>query len=179
MKYIIALFFLLSAHLAFAENPNVVIDTNKGKITLVLFPDEAPKTVANFLSYIEKDEFKETIFHRVINQFMIQGGEFSVSGTSLATVAPVENESKGGLSNLRGTIAMARTSDPHSAARQFYINEIDNEFLDAKEGYWGYTVFGQVVSGMDTVEKIAQVKTGAQDKPVKPIVIHSIKVLEK
>ena len=179
MKYITILILLLTSHLTFAvENPIVVIDTNQGKITVELYPKRASNTVANFLSYIDKDQYKKSTFHRVIKDFMIQGGGFYESGYLLSTDLPVGNESRNGLSNLRGTIAMARTSHPHSATRQFYINHKDNTFLDAKKNRWGYTVFGKVTLGMDIVDKIAAVETGAQDKPVIPVIINSITLFD-
>jgi peptidyl-prolyl cis-trans isomerase A (cyclophilin A)/peptidyl-prolyl cis-trans isomerase B (cyclophilin B) len=177
MKYIYALILLLSSHIALAANPSVMIDTNKGQITVELYPENAPKTVSNFLDYIKRDGFKDTIFHRVIDSFMIQGGGFLTSGEQAATTAPIYNESKNGLNNERGTISMARTGDPHSASRQFFINQKDNTFLDAKGSNWGYAVFGKVTSGMDVVDKIAQVKTAAQDKPVEPVIIKSISLI--
>ncbi|WP_208380190.1 peptidylprolyl isomerase [Psychromonas algarum] len=155
----------------------IVIDTNKGQITLELFPEQAPASVTNFLAYIEKDEFKQSTFHRVIKGFMIQGGGFLASGERLETNAPIKNESRNGLSNERGTIAMARTGNPHSATRQFFINHKDNLFLDASGGNWGYAVFGKVTKGMDVVDKIANVQTGAQDKPVTPVIINRITVV--
>lgn len=179
MKYITALLLLFTSHFALADNPTVVIDTNKGQIIVELFPDEAPKTVANFLAYIKTDEFKETTFHRVINGFMIQGGGFSTSGKRLNTFAPIQNESRNGISNERGTIAMARTGNPDSATRQFFINQKDNQFLDANAGNFGYTVFGEVTLGLEVVDKIAAVKTASQDKPVDPVIINSITLIDR
>jgi len=179
MKFIITLLLLACSSLAQAiNNPIVEIDTNQGKITVQLFTSRAPNSVANFLNYIDNDQYKKSIFHRVIKDFMIQGGGFYESGRHLKTFIPIGNESRNGLSNLRGTIAMARTSHPHSATRQFYINLKDNTFLDSKNTKWGYTVFGQVTLGMDIVDKIGAVETDRQDKPVTPIVINSITVLK-
>lgn len=179
MKQLLSLFMLLLSTSTFAaSNPTVVMDTSKGEIVIELFPQQAPKTVANFLSYIEKDGFKESIFHRVISGFMIQGGGEDKSGKRLASLAAIENESKNGLSNHRGTIAMARTGNPHSATRQFFINHKDNPFLDAQSHSWGYAVFGKVTSGMDVVDKIATVKTKSADRPVQSVIIKSITLLD-
>lgn len=184
MKCITALFLLLVSNIALAietpvlNNPIIEIDTNKGKITVQLFTSRAPNSVANFLNYIDNDKYTKSIFHRVIKDFMIQGGGFYESGQRLKTFIPIGNESRNGLSNVRGTIAMARTSHPHSATRQFYINHKDNTFLDAKNTKWGYTVFGKVTLGMDVVDKIAAVETAAQDKPIIPVIINSITVLK-
>jgi len=174
MKFIAALFLLVTSSIALAANPTILIDTNKGQITLELYPNEAPKTVENFLTYIQKDQFKGTVFHRVINGFMIQGGGFLTSGQRADTLTSITNESKNGLSNERGTIAMARTNSPHSASRQFFINQKDNGFLDAKGSQWGYAVFGKVIKGMDVVDSIAKVQTTSQDKPLHDIVINKI-----
>ncbi|GLS89140.1 peptidyl-prolyl cis-trans isomerase [Psychromonas marina] len=179
MKTILSLFILLLSHSAYsAENPSVVMDTSKGQITIELFPNEAPETVANFLAYIEKDGYKNTTFHRVIKGFMIQGGGFSAeTGAKVSTLPAIKNESRNGLSNKRGTISMARTGNPHSASRQFFINHKDNAFLDAQGNKWGYAVFGKVTMGMDTVDSIANVKTGSADKPRQNVVINSVKVV--
>ncbi|MGJ8582074.1 MAG: peptidylprolyl isomerase, partial [Psychromonas sp.] len=143
-----------------------------------LYPNEAPKTVENFLHYVQKDQFKGTTFHRVIDGFMVQGGGFLVSGKRAEIMAPITNESTNGLSNERGTIAMARTNSPHSASRQFFINQKDNTFLDAKGSQWGYAVFGKVTNGLSVIDDIAKVQTTSQDKPVQDIVINSIVVQE-
>ena len=179
MKIFLSLFMLITSLNLFAtENPSVVMDTSQGKIVLELFPDKAPKTVANFLAYIQKDGYKETTFHRVISGFMIQGGGFSAdTGNKVSTLPAIKNESRNGLSNKRGTISMARTSAPHSASRQFFINHKDNPFLDGKSGKWGYAVFGQVTQGMDVVDKIAVVKTASADKPVQAVIINSIQLV--
>ncbi|PKG38674.1 peptidylprolyl isomerase [Psychromonas sp. Urea-02u-13] len=181
MKLLLSLFILAMSHSALAaENPAVVMETSKGQIIIELFPDEAPKTVANFLAYVQKDGYKKTTFHRVINGFMIQGGGFSAkTGNKVDTLPPIQNESRNGLSNERGTISMARTGNPHSAARQFFINHKDNAFLDANGGNWGYAVFGEVTLGMDVVDAIAKVKTASADKPVQPVIINSIKLLDR
>ena len=179
MKYIYALILLMTSQIALAANPSVLIDTNKGQITVELYPEHAPKTVTNFLEYIKRDCFKDTIFHRVIDSFMVQGGGFLTSGEQAATTAPIYNESKNGLSNERGTISMARTNDDHSATRQFFINQKDNTFLDVKGNKLGYAVFGKVTAGMDVVDSIAKVKTASQDKPVEPVIIKSISLIKE
>ena len=156
----------------------VTLITNFGDITLALFEDKAPKTVANFLSYVEDGFFDNTIFHRVINNFMIQGGGFTPDMDQKDTKAPIENEADNGVANEVGTIAMARTQDPHSATAQFFINVNNNDFLNhsgKSVNGWGYCAFGKVIEGMDVVEKIKAVKTGNhgyhQDVPVEPVII--------
>lgn len=163
----------------------VVMDTNYGRIEMVLDEQKAPKTVANFVRYAEKGFYNQTIFHRVINGFMIQGGGFSADMLQKETDEPVANEADNGLKNTIGAVAMARTADPHSATAQFFINVNKNDFLNhtakTPSGY-GYTVFGQVSKGMDVVNRIAAVRTtsrmGHQDVPVQPVVIQSVKVLK-
>jgi cyclophilin family peptidyl-prolyl cis-trans isomerase len=180
MKQLFSLFMLFLSVSAFATtNPSVVMDTSKGQIIIELFPQQAPKTVANFLAYIEKDGYKQTTFHRVIKNFMIQGGGFKASGKKADLLPPIENESNNGLSNQRGTISMARTNNPHSATRQFFINHKDNPFLDIQNKKWGYAVFGKVTSGMKVVDEIATVKTGFADKPRQPVIINSISLQKK
>ena len=160
-------------------NPVVRLETNRGDIRVDLFADQAPKTVANFLTYVRNDHYDGTIFHRVIPDFMIQGGGFTTDYGRKPTGDPIRNEADNGLSNDRGTIAMARTGDPHSATAQFFVNVKDNDFLDhtAKtQRGWGYTVFGEVISGLGTVDRISQVPTGAvgpfsKDAPREPVVI--------
>lgn len=179
MKHLLAIFLLISSTSLFAaQNPTVLMDTSEGEIRIELFSNEAPKTVSNFLDYVQTDGFKETTFHRIIKDFMIQGGGFKVSGEQAKTLASVENESRNGLSNDRGTIAMARTNSPHSATRQFFINHKDNQFLDGSSNKWGYTVFGKVTVGMDVVDKIASVKTGYGDKPEQQVIINSITLID-
>ena len=154
----------------------IKLHTNHGVIALELDADKAPKTVANFVAYAEAGHYDNTIFHRVIDGFMIQGGGFEPGMKQKPTRDTVENEAKNGLKNVHGSVAMARTSDPHSASAQFFINVGDNGFLDypGQDG-WGYCVFGKVVEGMDVVEKIKNVKTGRsgfhQDVPVEDVVI--------
>jgi len=181
-----AAFLALPAH---AANPKVEFDTTAGKIVVELDPAAAPKTVANFLDYVNSKHYDGTQFHRVIAGFMIQGGGFTPDYKQKPTKAPVVNEaeqsSKAGLLNVPGTIAMARTSDPNSASSQFFINVADNKRLNftapTPQGY-GYTVFGKVVSGMDVVNKIAKAPTGAggpfpTDVPVEKIIVNKAVVL--
>lgn len=159
-------------------NPQVIIKTSEGDITLVLFADKAPVTVANFLSYVDAGFYNGTIFHRVIPDFMIQGGGFLPDMTEKPTDEPIVNESRNRLHNERGTIAMARTNDPDSAAAQFFINQRDNLRLDWAPGRPGYTVFGQVLLGLDIVDFIATAPTGKAgrftDVPTTPILINEI-----
>lgn len=162
-----------------SETTHVVFETNFGEIELALDGAKAPKTVANFLAYVDAGHYTDTLFHRVIDGFMVQGGGYGTDLEKKPVKAPVENEAFNGVKNKRGTVAMARTNDPHSATAQWFVNVADNAFLDhtAKSGNgWGYTVFGEVVRGMDVVDKMKAVKTGAQgpfakDAPVEPIVI--------
>ena len=164
-------------------DPIVEVTTNHGTFAIQLDPAKAPKSVANFLSYVDAKHYDGTVFHRVIPTFMIQGGGFDQQQEKKPTKAPIQNEADNGLKNTRGTVAMARTSDPHSATSQWFVNVVDNKFLDhqAKDGQgWGYAVFGKVIEGMDTVDKIKSVKTGAigqfaKDCPVETVVINSIK----
>ncbi|SUA81869.1 Peptidyl-prolyl cis-trans isomerase cyp18 [Pandoraea pnomenusa] len=171
---------------AMAQNvqPQVLFKTSAGNFVVEVNPKAAPKTVDNFLQYVNSGFYNGTIFHRVINNFMIQGGGFTPDMQQKPTRAPVPIESKNGLKNLTGTIAMARTSDPNSATAQFFINVKDNASLDYPnpDGY-GYTVFGKVVSGMDTVEKIKGVATTRSgmyaDVPATPVVIESASVVKR
>jgi cyclophilin family peptidyl-prolyl cis-trans isomerase len=171
---------------AAAPAPKVVLHTNMGDITLELYPDKAPKSVENFLQYVKDKHYDGTIFHRVIDGFMVQGGGFNDKLQQKPTRAPVPNEADNGLSNRRGTVAMARTNDPNSATAQFFINVVDNTRLDhvSKEnGFtWGYAVFGKVVDGMDVVDRIKSVETSAagpfqKDVPKTPVLIDSAEVL--
>ena len=158
-----------------SQKPVVVLDTSAGEVTLQLDREKAPITVENFLKYVDEGFYDNLIFHRVISGFMIQGGGMTdqMEEKSTGKHAPIKNESKGGLSNLRGTIAMARTNNPDSATCQFFINHVDNQNLDTYGG--GYTVFGKVIDGMNVVDEIAKVPTttraGHQNVPVKPIYI--------
>lgn len=157
----------------------ITLHTNLGDITIELNPEKAPKTCANFKQYAQDGFYDGTIFHRVINNFMIQGGGLTADMKQKSTRAPIDNEADNGLANDTGTIAMARTSDPHSATAQFFINVKDNDFLNhsAKTGQgWGYCVFGKVTEGMDVVNKIKVVKTGAQDVPQETITIERVTV---
>lgn len=163
----------------------VTLKTNHGDITLELFADKAPKTVENFLSYVKDGFYDGTIFHRVIDGFMIQGGGMTPDMEQKTTKDPIENEANNGVANAAGTIAMARTNDPHSATAQFFINVKDNDFLNFSSesmNGWGYCVFGRVTAGMDVVEKIKNVKTGNygyhQDVPVEAVVIENAVVSE-
>jgi len=145
------------------DYPQVELQTNQGNIVIELYPDKAPKSVENFLAYVDKGFYNGTIFHRVIPNFMIQGGGFTPELQKKKTLAPIMNEADNGLRNRIGTVAMARTNDPHSASSQFFINVAQNSFLDFREKTpraWGYAVFGRVVKGMKVVNQIRQVKTG-------------------
>ncbi|MBZ0127164.1 MAG: peptidyl-prolyl cis-trans isomerase A [Rhodocyclales bacterium] len=165
-----------------AANPVVEMKTNQGLLVIELYADKAPKTVENFLQYVKDGFYNGTIFHRVIDGFMIQGGGFEPGMRQKPTRAPIENEAKNGLKNAAGTLAMARTQDPHSASAQFFINLADNNPLDypSRDG-WGYAVFGKVTQGFDIVQKIAKVKTGNagyhQNVPVTPVLIESVRLL--
>jgi len=203
MKSVASFFTVVAASAAFVlpalAEPKVILETSEGNITIELDQEKAPKTVANFLKYTNEGFYDNTVFHRVIESFMVQGGGFGVDDEGnveqKATSDPVVNEAKNGLKNEKGTIAMARTSDPHSATAQFFINHGDNTNLDypSFDG-WGYAVFGKVVEGMDVVEKIAKVETGGKDLlagqagntrpqrmtdvPLANVVIKSVKVVE-
>lgn len=155
---------------------HVKLTTSMGDIVLELNDDKAPASTSNFLAYVDKGHFDQTIFHRVIPTFMIQGGGFTADMKQKSTMEPIQNEWENGLKNMRGTIACARTSDPHSATAQFFINVKDNGFLsEARDGVAGYAVFGRVVQGMDVVDKIKSVATGTQrgmsDVPKTPVSI--------
>ena len=184
MKRLLAgLCLLACTAVAHAASTFVEMRTNQGTIELELFADKAPKSVANFLEYVRSGHYTNTIFHRVINGFMIQGGGFDGSMNQKPTRAPIENEAKNGLRNTAGTLAMARTGNPHSATAQFYINLVDNAFLDypSRDG-WGYAVFGKVTKGLDVVEKIGRTPThtnmGFSDVPQQPVIIESVRVLD-
>jgi len=184
LGFVLAAVLGLSAT-AQAANPKVLIETTKGNITVELDAEKAPKTVENFLGYVKEDFYKETIFHRVIAGFMVQGGGMTADLSEKAKKASIKNEANNGLKNTRGTIAMARTPDPDSASSQFFINLVDNDFLNFKSETpqgWGYAVFGKVTEGMEVVDAIAAVKTGEQngagDAPVEPVVMKKVTVLE-
>lgn len=175
-RLIAFLFASLLSTLAFAQ-PTVQINTNKGAIIVELNSEKAPKTVANFLEYVKSGFYSGTIFHRVIRNFMIQGGGLTKDMQEKPTHAPIKNEADNGLANEVGTIAMARTNDPHSATAQFFINVANNVQLNHRskdEQGWGYTVFGKVTQGMDVVNKIAKSPTWPGDVPTEAIVIESI-----
>lgn len=178
------LLFTLTSNIQ-AETTMVKMDTNQGTIMLELDADNAPNTVANFLTYAKEGFYDGTIFHRVISNFMVQGGGFTEDMNQKTVHDPIKNEANNGLKNDNGTIAMARTGDPHSATAQFFINVKDNDFLnfssETSQG-WGYTVFGKVTEGMDVVEKIKATETTTkgpyQDVPVEPVIIEKVTVVE-
>ena len=163
----------------------VKIETSKGDITLKLFSEKAPETVKNFLYYAENGHYEGTIFHRVIKNFMIQGGGHLPDMSQINTIEPIVNESNNNLSNKKGTIAMARTNNPHSATSQFFINLIDNDFLDKKNAQdnFGYCVFGEVIDGIEIVENIGEAitgnKSGHADVPTENIIIKKIQIIDK
>ena len=168
-----------------STNPRVKLQTNQGAIVITLDAEKAPKTVENFISYVKNGFYDGTIFHRVIDGFMIQGGGFEPGLKQKPTQAPIENEANNGLKNDKYTVAMARTSDPHSATAQFFINVADNDFLNftaPTPNGWGYAVFGKVTEGTDVVDKIKGVKTGNsgfhQNVPVEDVVIEKAEILE-
>jgi cyclophilin family peptidyl-prolyl cis-trans isomerase len=169
-----------------ADAPRVKFNTSAGDFVIEVYPDKAPKTVENFLQYVREHHYDGTVFHRVINNFMVQGGGFDKDMKQKPTRPPVQHEGvqayEKGLKNEVGTVAMARTMDPNSATSQFYINVANNAFLDPKPGNPGYTVFGKVVSGMDVVNSIKGVQTGRvgmfQDVPLTPVVINSAEIVK-
>ncbi|WP_404369452.1 peptidylprolyl isomerase [Marinobacter sp.] len=165
-----------------ADMPRVVIETSEGNIQVQLRPDIAPETVRNFLTYAENDFYQGTVFHRVIPGFMIQGGGYDKDMEKKSTRPPVKNEARPTVKNLRGTLAMARTSNPDSATSQFFINLVDNDYLNAGQNGAGYTVFGRVTAGMGVVDAIAATPTsrskGMADVPQTPVVIRDIRRLE-
>jgi len=178
-RLLISIVCLFASTLALAEPQKVLMKTSMGEITIELDGDKAPKTVANFLAYVDAGFYNGTIYHRVIPGFMIQGGGFGTDMAKKPTGDPVENEAKNGLKNVRGSIAMARTNKPHSATAQFFINHKDNPNLDypSFDG-WGYAVFGQVTDGMGVVDAIAAVNTGTasghQNVPTETVLIESV-----
>ena len=188
-KHLLAAALVLGAAQAHAANPQVDLDTSAGKIRIELYADAAPKTVENFLTYVKAKSYDNTQFHRVIPGFMVQGGGFTADFQQKPTRSPIQNEaeqsSKAGLLNTPGTVAMARTGDPHSATAQFFINVADNKFLnfrDASQQGYGYTVFGKVVQGMDVVNKIAAMPTGAggpfpKDVPLERVMLKTASVV--
>lgn len=177
--------FVTTSHSQTGENPMLKMTTNFGDIEIEFFSNEAPGTTSNFLRYVDEGFFDSLIFHRVIPNFVIQGGGFESGMQQRATNTPIQNEADNGLKNERGTLSMARTNDPHSATSQFFINLKDNDFLDYKSkdpNGWGYAVFAKVTSGMDVVDAIAQTATGDSgghsDVPVKEVVIEKVERLE-
>ncbi len=183
--YGLMLVFGLNTAVQASEKPRVKVETSLGNFELQLEPEKAPRTVANFLGYVNSGFYDGTIFHRVIDGFMIQGGGFTPDYERKTTNPPIINEADNGLKNVRGSIAMARTMDPHSGTAQFFINVKDNAFLDhtnkSPRG-WGYAVFGNVVKGMNTVDKIRQVRTGPggvfpQDAPLEMVIIKRMSVI--
>ncbi|MGH8482073.1 MAG: peptidylprolyl isomerase [Nevskiaceae bacterium] len=184
---LVAAFLLLplAVHAQGKKPVNIALETSFGTITLELYPDKAPDSVANFVQYAKAGHYDGVVFHRVIKGFMIQGGGYDESNNQRPTKAPIKNEAKNGLKNVRGSVAMARTGDPHSATAQFFINHADNDFLDypGRDG-WGYAVFGKVTAGMDVVDQIATVPTGSippfgRDVPLKAVLIKKVTVEAK
>lgn len=161
------------------ESIHIGLNTSEGYIELALDKEKAPISVENFVTYVEEGHYDGTIFHRVIKNFMIQGGGFDASMNRKPTRAAIKNEAKNGLKNKRGTVAMARTASVDSATSQFFINAKDNSFLDHGVRDYGYAVFGEVVKGMDVVDKIAETRVGRRDQPANDIVINSAVVVEK
>ena len=182
----IALLLTINSNV-FAANPKVRMETTKGTVIIELYADKAPKTVENFLRYVNDGKYEGTVFHRVIKGFMNQGGGFTPDFKKVDTFSPIQNEADNGLENSRGTIAMARTGDPHSATNQFFINTVDNAFLNHSSKTprgWGYCVFGTVVDGMDVMDRIAKIPTGQggpfrQDVPQEEVLIQKVSVVEK
>jgi cyclophilin family peptidyl-prolyl cis-trans isomerase len=184
MHMVAALFLSSSLNAAIAADaPQVSLKTSMGEIVLELYPEKAPKSVENFLQYVKSGHYNGTVFHRVISNFMIQGGGFDKDMNQKPTRAPIENEAKNGLKNEPYSVAMARTSAPHSASAQFFINVKNNSFLDypGQDG-WGYAVFGKVVKGTEVVDKIKAVETTNsgmhRDVPAKPVVIESASIVK-
>jgi cyclophilin family peptidyl-prolyl cis-trans isomerase len=176
---IAALALAFNIQLAQAANPQVKLETSKGTMIIELYPDKAPKTVENFLAYVNAGAYDGTIFHRVIKDFMNQGGGFTPDFKKVDTSQPIQNEADNGLKNLKYTVAMARTGEPHSATNQFFINTADNAFLDFKSKSmrgWGYTVFGKVIDGQNIAGAISRVPTGpggpfSKDVPLTQVTI--------
>lgn len=167
------------------ESPRVVLETSKGNLVIALDAENAPISTENFLGYVEAGYYEGTVFHRVIDGFMVQGGGFTQDMVQKETRGTIQNEADNGLKNKRGTVAMARRPDPHSATAQFFVNSVDNAFLDHRskdDQGWGYAVFGQVVEGMEVVDAIAKVKTGRHgsmgDVPTEPVIIQKAYVQE-
>jgi cyclophilin family peptidyl-prolyl cis-trans isomerase len=186
LSVLFACFSVSAEETAPAGNPTAIIHTNMGDIKLELFADRAPVSTANFVNYANSSFYNDTVFHRVIADFMIQGGGFTADMKQKPTAPPIANEADNGLSNIRGTIAMARTNDPNSATAQFFINVKDNTPLDHRgksdSRAWGYAVFGKVTSGMDVVDQIRMVETKSlppySDVPVVPVVIERVQIIK-
>lgn len=187
-RLLLALCFSAISLSSFASsNPHILITTNKGNIELELDSAKAPVTVENFLNYIKSGFYSNTVFHRVIKKFMIQGGGFTEDLAKKDTMPPIPNEAFNGLKNTRGSIAMARTNMPHSATSQFFINTADNKFLNHSQKSmqgWGYAVFGKVTKGMEVVDIIENSRTGANgvfpsDVPLEPVIIKNIEIIQK
>jgi cyclophilin family peptidyl-prolyl cis-trans isomerase len=185
LSLILTLGFFTQVSAEPAQSPRVLMETSEGSMIIELYPDKAPKTVENFLNYVNQGFYDGTIFHRVIANFMIQGGGMDESLRRKPTQPPIQNEADNGLQNRIGSIAMARTNDPHSATSQFFINVANNGFLDFREKTdraYGYTVFGRVVEGMRTVNQIRSVPTGSQgghqDVPLKPVIIQRVRIIQ-
>jgi cyclophilin family peptidyl-prolyl cis-trans isomerase len=187
IKSLLIAIALLASTVAQAANPTVELKTSMGTMVLELYPDKAPETVKNFLAYVRSGFYNGTIFHRVIDGFMIQGGGYDANFNQKPTRPPIRNEAANGLKNDIYTVAMARTGDPHSATAQFFVNVTDNHFLDYHSpdvmGY-GYCVFGKVIRGQNVVTKIAKVETGASgpfgsDAPLNPVLIEKVRVLRE
>jgi peptidyl-prolyl cis-trans isomerase A (cyclophilin A) len=181
-QLLIAVALAFNAIAVSAAHPVVEMKTSLGSIVVELYEDKAPKSVENFLEYVKSGFYNGTIFHRVIDGFMVQGGGFTEKMEQKPTRAPIQNEAKNGVKNEPGTLAMARTGDPHSATAQFFVNLVNNPMLDypSRDG-WGYAVFGKVTTGFDIVQKMAKVETKSaglhENVPVKPIIIESARVV--
>jgi peptidyl-prolyl cis-trans isomerase B (cyclophilin B) len=185
LPMILILIFCLTGPAVAADKPQVVMETSKGVVVIELYAQKAPITTANFLAYVQGGFYDNTIFHRVIRGFMIQGGGLTADMRKKPNREPIRNEADNGLKNIAGTIAMARTGDPHSATAQFFINVKDNPFLDHRAKTprgWGYCVFGRVIKGMDVVHAIENVPTGRQagraDVPIEPVVIQHMTLVK-
>jgi peptidyl-prolyl cis-trans isomerase A (cyclophilin A) len=181
-RFVVAAALALSSMVSYAANPQIEMITSKGKVVIELYPEAAPKTVANFLQYVKSKHYDGTVFHRVIKDFVVQGGGFNSNMEQKPTKAAIENEAKmafeKGLKNDRGMVAMARTGAPHSATSQFYINLSNNDSLNYPSfDKWGYTVFAKVVSGMEVIDQIAKAPTVPGDQPAENIILLSAKEL--
>jgi peptidyl-prolyl cis-trans isomerase A (cyclophilin A) len=177
------LLFSFSSPASADDKPRVRVETTKGSFVIELNPQRAPLTVASFLEYVKAGHYTDTLFHRVIGNFVIQGGGFDTSNQEKPTGPGVPNESGNGLSNRRGAVGLARTGEPHSGTAQFYVNLVDNPTLDPQPSRWGYAVFGQVVEGMTVVDDIGAVATGAvgpfeSNAPLQPIIIKRIEIVQ-